>query len=95
MQNGASGITIFDRIMKATLHVQILKNAAPFLAWLTYFLGACMVIAKAFMQDNDPEHTSRIAKAFIRVSNINCMVGSHQSLLIATLWRTYGMHELK
>ena len=63
---GARRICIFDKIMDASLYVNILEDfLLPFLEETfptkTYH----------FMQDNDPKHTSRLAKAFYEEKGIN------------------------
>ena len=63
---GATNICIFDQIMDAPLYVKILEGfLLPFLEKV--FQGK----QYRFMQDNDPKHTSRVAKAFYEEKGIN------------------------
>ena len=62
---GRTGICIFDGTMDATLYVQILDQA------LLPFLEEVYPDGHRFMQDNDPKHTSRLAKAFMIEKSVN------------------------
>ncbi len=62
---GKTGICIFDGIMDAPLYVQILDQA------LIPFLKQVYPVQHRFMQDNDPKHTSRVAKAYFIEKSIN------------------------
>ena len=56
----------FDQIMDDVLYTQILdKYLLPFLE--EHFRGT----EYRFMQDNDPKHTSQVAKDFYREKGIN------------------------
>ena len=63
-RNGATKICSFDGIMEAQLYCSILES------FLLPFLHDKLPDHR-FMQDNDPKHTSRRAKAFFEVKNIN------------------------
>ena len=65
-RHGATKICIFEGIMEATLHVycSILEST------LIPFLRDTLPNHR-FMQDNDPKHTSRVAKAFFEENEIN------------------------
>ena len=63
-RNGATKICSFDGIMEAQLYCSILESV------LLPFLHDKLPDHR-FMQDNDPKHTSRRAKAFFEVKNIN------------------------
>ena len=65
-KRGATHICIFDQIMDGPLYVKILEDhLLPFLE--EHFHGT----EYRFMQDNDPKHTSRVAKAFYVENGIN------------------------
>ena len=65
-KRGATNICIFDQIMDGVLYTQILdKHLLPFLE--EKFQGT----EYRFMQDNDPKHTSRVAKHFYQEKGIN------------------------
>ena len=63
-RRGATKISIFDGIMDADLYCNILE------ATLLPFIRGKLPDHR-FMQDNDPKHTSRRAKAFFEEKNIN------------------------
>ena len=60
----ATKICIFDGIMDADLYCNILETT------LLPFIREKLPVHR-FMQDNDPKHTSRRAKAFFEENNIN------------------------
>ena len=63
---GATNICIFDQTMDASLYVKILNDfLLPFIE--KKFQGSSYRI----MQDNDPKHTSRLAKTFYQEKGIN------------------------
>ena len=63
---GATKICIFDQIMDAHLYVKILEDfLLPFLE------DSLQGRQYRFMQDNDPKHTSRLAKNFYKERGIN------------------------
>ena len=63
---GATNICIFDQIMDGPLYIKILEDfLLPFLE--NKFQSGNY----RFMQDNDPKHTSRVAKEFYREKGIN------------------------
>ena len=65
-KRGATHICIFDQIMDGALYVKILEDFfLPFIA--DKFQGT----QYRFMQDNDPKHTSRVAKDFYQEKDIN------------------------
>ena len=63
-RHGATKICIFEGIMETSLYCSILESTLiPFL---------CGTLPNhRFMQDNDPKHTSRVAKAFFEENEIN------------------------
>ena len=63
-RHGATKICIFDGIMDADLYSNILETTL-----LPFIRGK--LPDHRFMQDNDPKHTSRRAKAFFEEKNIN------------------------
>ena len=83
--HGATEICIFDGIMDAAIYVRILQVALlPTLQRPEYEKGHC------FMQDNDPKHTSRVAKAFFSENGVNWWC-TPQRVLMPTRLRTSGM----
>ena len=63
-RHGATKICIFEGIMEAPLYCSILEST------LIPFLRETLPDHR-FMQDNDPKHTSRLAKAFLEENEIN------------------------
>ena len=62
---GPTKICIFDGIMNAPLFVDILDTT------LLPFIAEKYPMGHRFMQDNDPKHTSLLAKSFYDRKNIN------------------------
>lgn len=78
---------IFEGKMDAAFYVHILKN------YLVPFVREKFLTTHRFMQDNDPKHTSRLAKQFFKGNNINWWRTPHESPdcnPIENVW-----HELK
>ena len=65
-KRGATNICIFEQTMEAPLYVHALKGFLV-LFIQKHFEGTNY----RFMQDNDPKHTSRLAKAFYEEEGIN------------------------
>jgi transposase len=64
-KKGATHICVFDQIMDGPLYVKILEN------FLLPFLSTAFPDGNyRFMQDNDPKHTSRVAKEFYESKDI-------------------------
>ena len=63
--SGSTGICVFSGIMKALLNVQILEET------LLPFLQDVFPTGYRFMQDNDPNHTSRLARAFFEDNSVH------------------------
>ena len=86
--HGATKICFFDGIMDGAMYVRILQVALlPTLQRPEYEKG------HSFMQDNDPKHTSRVAKAFFAENGVNWWrtpPESPDANPIENLW-----HELK
>ena len=83
---GATGVCVFEGKMNAPLYVRILERT------LLPFLQERLPDHR-FMQDNDPKHTSRCAKAFFEEKRINWWQTPAESPdlnPIENLW-----HELK
>ena len=62
---GPTKICIFDGIMDAVLYVDILRTT------LLPFIAQKYPEGHRFMQDNDPKHTSVLAKDFFTANGIN------------------------
>ena len=66
-RRGATAVCIFEEIMTAPLYCDILEGTLlPFVR--EKFPSPS---SHRFMQDNDPKHTSRVAKEFFTTNNIN------------------------
>ena len=66
-RKGATAVCIFEGIMTAPLYCDILQQTlVPFIAG-----NFPSPNTHRFMQDNDPKHTSRVAKDFFIQNNIN------------------------
>ena len=84
---GPTKICIFDGIMDAPLFVNILRTT------LLPFIAEKYPRGHRFMQDNDPKHTSLLARSFYTDEDINWWKTPAESLdlnPIENLW-----HELK
>ena len=84
---GRTAICIFEGVMNAELYVQILDQT------LLPFLRELYPGGHRFMADNDPKHTSNLAKAFLESANVNWWKTPPESPdcnPIENLW-----HELK
>jgi len=85
-RHGATKICIFEGIMEANLYCSFLEST------LIPFLRDTLPNHR-FMQDNDPKHTSRVAKAIFEENKINWWRNPPESPdlnPIENLW-----HELK
>lgn len=63
-RHGATNICIFEGVMEAGLYCSILRDT------LIPFIRDTLPNHR-FMQDNDPKHTSRLAKDFFQENGIN------------------------
>ena len=61
----ATKICIFDQIMDAEVYVNIINDT------LLPFISAKFPDSHGFMQDSDPKHTRRVAKAYLEVQGIS------------------------
>ena len=61
---GRTGICIFDGIMDAALYVKVLEET------LLPFLRDIYPDGHRFMADNDPKHTSALARRFLEENNV-------------------------
>lgn len=64
-KKGKTKVCIFSGIMDAQMYVKILEDT------LLPFIHEKYPEGHRFMQDNDPKHTSRLAKCFMQEKNIN------------------------
>ena len=65
-KRGATNICVFDQTMNGVLYTHILEwYLLPFIE--KHFCGT----EYCFMQDNDPKHTSQVAKDFYQIKGIN------------------------
>ena len=86
-RRGPTPIAIFEGIMYADFYVSILRTH------LLPFIRNTFPESHRFMQDNDPKHTSRLAKVFFETESINWWKTPPESPdmnPIENLW-----HELK
>ena len=86
-KKGATAVCIFEGIMTAPLYCDILQQT------LLPFIQEKYPDCHRFMQDNDPKHTSRVAKEFFMANDINWWrtpAESPDMNPIENLW-----HELK
>ena len=84
---GPTGLCVFEGKMDAQMYVDILKDT------LKPFIREVYPNGHRFMQDNDPKHTSRLAKQFFEDNRINWWKTPAESPdcnPIENLW-----HELK
>lgn len=85
--HGATQVCIFEGIMNAVLYVEILKNT------LLPFQNRVFPDGMQLMQDNDPKHTSKLARSWMEEEGVNWWKTPAESLdlnPIENLW-----HELK
>ena len=64
-KRGAMKICVFDQIMNAQVYVGILED------FLVPFIAERFSDGHRFMQDNDPKHTSRLARGYLKEHDIN------------------------
>lgn len=64
-KRGKTQVCIFKGTMDANLYIDILRKT------LLPFISEKFQNGHRFMQDNDPKHTSRVAKSFYEANNIN------------------------
>ncbi len=83
-RRGRTGICIFEGKMNVPLFINILKET------LLPFIKDVYPESHRFMQDNDPKHTSRLARDFYDDSNVNHWK-TPQSPLTSILLRICGM----
>lgn len=86
-KRGALKVCIFEGKMDAIFYVSMLKK------YLLLFIANNFPTSHRFMQDNDPKHTSRLAKQFFEENNVNWWKTPPESPdcnPIENLW-----HELK
>lgn len=87
--HGATKICIFEGITKAPLYIEILRET------LLPFLQSTCPGHHRFMQDNDPKHTSRVAR---QDHNTNWWMTPPESPdcnPIENLWHEYCRREVK
>ena len=91
--SGSTGICVFSGIMKAPLYVQLYVQILE--ETLLPFLQDVFPTGHRFMQDNDPKHISRLARAFFEDNGVHWLKTPPppppQSLQIPTPSKISGM----
>ena len=85
--SGPTKICIFEGVMDAKLYVEILQST------LLPFIAEKYPRGHRFMQDNDPKHTSRLARSFFEHNSVNWWKTAPESPDLNPLENVW--HELK